>query len=106
MIKRIENDFTKTSPFFIQKAIESIVGEPKNIRKLRSRDLLIELKTNLQASKLQKSTMLANIPITVTAHRTLNSCCGVISESDLQYVSEVELLENLKSHRTKKNLHK
>ena len=39
---------------------------------------------------------MANIPITVSTHRTLNSCRGVISESDLQYVSEEELVENSK----------
>ena len=56
IIKRNENDFSKTSPFLIQKAIESIIGEPKNIKKLRSGELLIELKTNLQASNLKKCT--------------------------------------------------
>ena len=99
IIKRNENDFSKTSPFLIQKAIESIVGEPRNIKKLRSGELLIELKTNLQASKLMKCTLLANIPVTVSAHRSLNSCHGVISESDLQYVPETELLENLKDQK-------
>ena len=33
IIKRNENDFTKMSPFLIQKALKSIVGEPKNIKK-------------------------------------------------------------------------
>ena len=80
----------------IQKANESIIGEPKNIKKLRSEELLIELKTNLQASNLKKCTLLASILVTVSAHRTLNSCRGVISESDLQYVPETEILENLK----------
>ena len=42
---------------------------------------------------------MANIPITVTTHRTLNNCRGVISKSDLQYVSEEELLENLKNQK-------
>ena len=32
--KRNENDFSKTSPFLIQKTIDSIVGKPRNIRKL------------------------------------------------------------------------
>ena len=99
IIKRNENDFSRTSPFLIQKAIESIIGEPRNIRKLRSGELLIELKTNLQACKLNKCTLLANIPVTVSAHRTLNSCRGVISEPDLQYVPETELLENLKDQK-------
>ncbi|GFV89081.1 hypothetical protein TNCV_4912801 [Trichonephila clavipes] len=32
-------------------------------------------------------------PLIVTPHRTLNSCRGVISESDLLYASETEILK-------------
>ena len=35
-------------------------------------------------------------PFTTSAHRTLNSNKGVISDPDLQYVPESEILENLK----------
>ena len=34
--------------------------------------------------------------IPVTVHRTFNSCRGVISEPDFQFVPEGEILENLK----------
>ena len=44
----------------------------------------------------KKITLLANIPVRVSAHRTLNSCRGFISESYLQYVPETKILENLK----------
>ena len=54
-IKRNENDFSKASPFLVHKAIDFIVGEAKNIKKLWSGELLIELKTDLQASKLKKN---------------------------------------------------
>ena len=96
VIKRSDSDFSKTSPFLIQKSIQSIVGEPKNIKKLRSGELLIELQNNSQALTLKKCTSLSNIPVTVSAHRSLNSSKGVISEPDLQYVPESEILENLK----------
>ncbi|GFX13824.1 proclotting enzyme [Trichonephila clavipes] len=36
-----------------------------------------------------------NSPLVVTPHRTLNSCRGVISESDLLCASETEILEGL-----------
>ena len=39
------------------------------------------------------------MPITDSAHRTFNSCRGVISEPDLIYVSETELIENLKNQK-------
>ena len=96
VIKRNDGDFSRTSPFLIQKAIQSIVGEPKNIKKLRTGELLIELQNNSQAIKLKKCTSLGNIPVTISAHRTLNSSKGVISEPDLIYVPESEILENLK----------
>ncbi|GFU38156.1 uncharacterized protein TNCV_4328511 [Trichonephila clavipes] len=60
------------SPFIIQKALIGIGGKPKSIKKLRS-----------------------DSPLTVTPHRTLNSCRGVISESDLLCASETEILESL-----------
>ena len=96
VIKRNDGDFLKTSPFLIQKAIQSIVGEPKNIKKLCSGELLIELQNQSQASNSKKCNLLANIPITVSVHRSLNSCKEVISEPDLQHVPETEMLENLK----------
>ena len=49
--KRNGGDFSRISPFLIQKAIQSIVGEPKIIKKLRTAELLIELQYNLQAIK-------------------------------------------------------
>ena len=96
VMKRNEGDFSKTSPFLIQKAIQSIIGETKKIKKLRSGELLIEIQNDLQASNLKKCTSLANIPVSVSTHRSLNSSKGVISESDLLYVSEAEILENMK----------
>ena len=44
-------------------------------------------------------TLLINVSITFSAYRTLNSCCGIISEPDIQYVPETELLENLKDQK-------
>ncbi|GFX53842.1 uncharacterized protein TNCV_1597881 [Trichonephila clavipes] len=61
------NDMSVKSPFAIQKALIGICGEPKSVKRLRSRDLLIET--------------------------TLNSCHGVISEPDLLGTSDSEILE-------------
>ena len=40
--------------------------------------------------------MLANIPVTISAHRILNICKGIISETDLQYVPKSKIPENIK----------
>ncbi|GFX98906.1 uncharacterized protein TNCV_1504821 [Trichonephila clavipes] len=66
------NEMSRKSPFIFHKALIGIGGEPKSIKKLRS-----------------------DSPLIVTPHRTLNSCRGVISESDLLYASETEILEGL-----------
>ena len=73
VIKRNVEDFSKTSLFLIEKAIQSTVGNVKSIKKLRSGELFIETQNYRQATNLKKCTQLANIPISVTAHRTLNS---------------------------------
>ena len=49
-----------------------------------------------QTSNIKKCTSLANIAVTISTHRSLNSRKGVISEPDLQYVPESEILDNLK----------
>ncbi|GFY22661.1 hypothetical protein TNCV_2179221 [Trichonephila clavipes] len=58
---------SRKSPFTIQNALNGIGGYPKSVKKLRS----------------------------VTPHRSLNSCRGVISEPDLKCASEKEILEEL-----------
>ncbi|GFS59939.1 uncharacterized protein TNCV_3957351 [Trichonephila clavipes] len=66
------SEMSRKSPFAVHKAIIGIGGEPKSIKKLRS-----------------------DFPLTVTPHRSLNSCRGVISEPDLLCSSETEILEGL-----------
>ncbi|GFV51168.1 retrovirus-related Pol polyprotein from transposon 297 [Trichonephila clavipes] len=64
------NDMSKKSPFAIHKALIGIGGEPKSVKRLRS-----------------------DSPITISTHKTLNSCGGVISESDLLTTPDAEILD-------------
>lgn len=96
VVKCNEGNFALKSPFLIQKAIHGLIGEPKSIKKLRSGDLLIEVKNSKQAENITKCKFFANIPVSVSAHNFLNSSRGVISEQDLIFVPESEILENLK----------
>ncbi|GFW40967.1 uncharacterized protein TNCV_4370151 [Trichonephila clavipes] len=64
------NDMSKKSPFAIHKALIGIGGEPKSVKRLRS-----------------------DSPITISPHKTLNSCRGVISESDLLITPDAEILD-------------
>lgn len=96
VIKLKEGSFQNVSPFLIHKSIQSVVGDVKNIKKLRSGDIMIEVNNAQQATASINCTALANLSVTVTAHNTLNFSRGVISEPDLLYTSEEEILENLR----------
>ncbi|GFU65610.1 uncharacterized protein TNCV_635331 [Trichonephila clavipes] len=86
---------SQKSPFAIQKAIQGISGELKSVKKLRSGDLLIETSSALQTKSLLLTKTFLDCTLTVNLHRSLNSCRGVISETDLLCASEAEILEGL-----------
>ncbi|GFX33399.1 uncharacterized protein TNCV_4122331 [Trichonephila clavipes] len=88
-------EMARKSPFVIRKAIIGIGGEPKSIKKLRSGDLLIETTSALQSKSFLLAKTFLDFPLTVTPHKSLNSCRGVISEPDLLSSSEAEILEGL-----------
>ncbi|GFU30366.1 uncharacterized protein TNCV_1478121 [Trichonephila clavipes] len=81
------------SPFAIQKALIGIGGEPKSVKRLRSGDLLIETTSALQTKSFLLAKAFLNRPVTVSPHKSLNSCRGVISEPDLLDTSDSEILE-------------
>ncbi|GFS71696.1 uncharacterized protein TNCV_2995001 [Trichonephila clavipes] len=81
------------SPFAIQKALIGIGGEPKSVKRLRSGDLLIQTTSALQTKSFLLAKSFLNSPVTVSPHKSLNSCRGVISEPDLLGTSDSEILE-------------
>ncbi|RUS86804.1 hypothetical protein EGW08_005464 [Elysia chlorotica] len=85
----------KLSVFAISKALKGIVGEPKSVTKLRSSELLVECCSEAQVKRLGKIDTFANIPVTVKAHRSLNSSRGVVRSRDLETTSEEEMVEEL-----------
>ncbi|GFW33141.1 RNA-directed DNA polymerase from mobile element jockey [Trichonephila clavipes] len=86
---------SNASPFLISKAVQGSAGSVKSIKKLPSRDLLIE--TQAQSINLLQCTNLSNIPITATPHKTLNSSKGVIYCPDLIPLPDFEIEEELAS---------
>ncbi|GFX24849.1 RNA-binding protein 34 [Trichonephila clavipes] len=89
------NEMLQKSPFAIHKAIQGISGEPKSVKKLRSGDLLIETSSALQTKSLLLTKTFLDCPLIVNLHRSLNSCRGVISETDLLCASGAEILDGL-----------
>ncbi|KAG1683682.1 Nucleic-acid-binding protein from mobile element jockey [Nymphon striatum] len=85
----------KLSHFAVNKTIISLGGEPKSVKKLFSGDILVETQNKSQTSKLLKTTLFLNIPVTVSPHRSLNFSKGVIRSRELKDCSEDELLTEL-----------
>ncbi|GFW20515.1 putative RNA-directed DNA polymerase from transposon BS [Trichonephila clavipes] len=81
------------SPFGIQKALIGIGGEPKSVKRLRSGDLLIETLSALQTKSFLLAKTFLNSSVTISPHKTLNSCHGIISKPDLLTTPEAEILE-------------
>ncbi|GBN82710.1 hypothetical protein AVEN_250895-1 [Araneus ventricosus] len=87
--------FHEVSPFLVQKLILSNIGEVKNVKKLRSSDLLLEISNPSQAVTLSKLTTLGSLKVNTSVHRNLNFSRGVISERGLKKHTESELVQEL-----------
>ncbi|GBN58409.1 hypothetical protein AVEN_95904-1 [Araneus ventricosus] len=99
IVKRVSENketFHSVSPFLVQKAVVGTLGEVAYVRKLRSGDLLIEVKSRKQAQQIIKLKALATIPVTVSAHTSLNSSKGVITFGELFNVSIEDITNELK----------
>lgn len=96
VVKRIDEiDFNKVSPFVIQKSMYGLIGETKNIKKIKD-GLLVETKSDAQTKRLMKVTRFADHAVTVLPHTTLNTSRGVIFCKDLLNCKEDEIKEELK----------
>ncbi|GBO06041.1 hypothetical protein AVEN_63092-1 [Araneus ventricosus] len=101
LIKRISSSnetFHSVSPFLVEKAITSNIGEVKCTKKLRSGDLLVEVQSRKQSQQIVKLQTFSNIPVTLSPHATLNSSKGVITCGELLNVPTEEILKELQGH--------
>lgn len=85
----------KASPFVVAKELEAVLGGKCKATKMSSGGILIECENKAQADAVFAMQRLANLTIKVSAHRSLNSCQGVISDPDLADLTEDEILEGL-----------
>ena len=84
------------SPFLIEKCIQSIVGHPKTIKKLKSGGLLLEVDRKQQVENLLKTTEIFDLKVKISLHHSLNSSKGVIRCPELRPCSDKEIIDNLK----------
>ena len=93
-----KREITSLSPFLIQKVIQSIAGEPENIKKLhRSNQLLIEVSKKAHAENLLRAQTFHDLKVRVYPHTSLNSSKGVIRCPELRNCGEDEILEGTRS---------
>ena len=96
--KEENRQITSLSPFLIQKIIQSIAGEPENIKKLhRSNQLLIEVSKKAHAENLLRAQTFHDLKVRVYPHTSLNSSKGVIRCPELRNCGEEEILEGTRS---------
>jgi hypothetical protein len=74
---------TAFSPFAIAKGIQGLAGQPKQITKLRSGAILIEISTRAHCQNLLHSTFIVNTQIRVAPHKALNTSKEVIRTRDV-----------------------
>jgi len=89
-----DNPLSKLSPFAINKGIEGMAGKPQKIRKMGSA-FLVEVAKKSHSDNLLSTTALANVPVKVSAHRSMNSCKGVIRCRELEGLSDESITEDL-----------
>ena len=93
-----EKPMSKVSPFIIEKQINSILGTPKSVKKLKNGNLLVECYNKTQAENLLKHKTFFNIKVKIYPHPTLNSCKGVIRCPELALCKDTEEIKaNLKT---------
>lgn len=95
--KEAEKPLNKLSPFVIEKSITGMAGSPKSVKKIRSGALLVECEKKSHSDNLLRTKVLAGIEVEVKAHAFLNSSKGIIRSKELEYCTEEEIKNELKS---------
>jgi len=84
----------KLSPFALQKGIQGLAGEVKNVTRLRSGQVLVEVDKKSHSDNLLRSAMIIDVPMRVSPHKSLNYKKGIIRSRDLKGCSDEEILES------------
>ena len=63
-----DKPLSSLSPFAIAKSIKGLAGTPKQVKHLRSGDILVELEKEHRYRNLMKTSMFVDIPVKVSPH--------------------------------------
>ena len=89
-------EITSLSPFVIEKQIESLIGAPKSVKKLKNKTLLVETNRKSQSDNLLKTKTFFGLKVSVTEHKSLNTSKGIIRDRMLKGEKEDDIVEYLK----------
>ena len=97
VIKSTDNKSIIRHNFFvISKAIQGIAGTVKNVSPQKKADIIVvEVSSRQQSINLLDTKNLHDIPVEITAHRTMNTCKGVVTCNFVEDLTDKEMLENL-----------
>lgn len=92
-------DLEELNPFLLKKCVDSVAqGEVKSCKKLRNGTVLILTFNSLQAKHLIQLTQLNDeFPVNVSEHNSLNQSKGVVSVRDFKFMSDEQILLEMKS---------
>ena len=80
----------------IEKQIESLIGTPKSVKKLKNKTLLVETSRKSQTDNLLKTSTFLGLKVSFTEHKSLNSSKGIIRDRMLKGEKEAEIVDYLK----------
>jgi hypothetical protein len=78
-LKDTEKMMRNVNPFYIQKALNGIVGKVKNASHLKNGTLLVEVQNDKQAEVLLKANLLGSYPVQVERHMLLISFWEIVN---------------------------
>jgi hypothetical protein len=81
----------KKIPFYIEKALDQIIGSVKNSSRLPDGSLLVRTQADDQSKKVLKQKLLGSYHVLVEKHKTVNSTSSVLFCSQLDRCSDEEI---------------
>ena len=88
----------KATIFAIGKSLKAQVGTLDNVKRLQRGDLLVQTNNKKYSEMLLGMTSLADVPVKVSPHRSLNCCKGVVRSRDLARCTKEEIISGLQKH--------
>ena len=84
------------------KGIKTKIGNPQKITKMSKSVLLIQIASENQANLLKQINIIAQQPVTVEQHRTMNHSKGTVDSETMSRSTETEILDILKNQGVSK----